>query len=135
MRKIFPLLIAIAVGLSGFLYFKEDVLINSKIDKIFIYTNEEYKTKKPSPFIKLEEDNPIDIVVDTINSSHNAKGEIEVTEPNYVLDVIDSKDEKQVFSLWLNENTTSAMYQRKKGVNFYIVSKKDTNKLKTLIFR
>ena len=135
MRKIFPLLIAIAVGLGGFLYFKQDVLINSKIDKIFIYTNEEYKTKKPSPFIKLEKDNPIDIVVDTINSSHNTKREMDVTEPNYVLDLLNSKDEKQVFSLWINENTTSAMYQREKGVNFYIVSKKDTNKLKTLIFR
>ncbi len=60
---------------------------------------------------------------------------MDITEPNYVLDVINSKGEKQVFSLWINENTTSAMYQKKNDTNFYIVSKENTNKLKTLIFR
>lgn len=135
MRKFFPLILAIAIGLGGYFYFNQDELIKSKIDEIFIYVNEDYKSKKPSPFIKLEKENPINIVVDTINSSNNNKSDMDITEPNYVLDVINSKGEKQVFSLWINENTTSAMYQKKNDTNFYIVSKENTNKLNTLIFR
>lgn len=135
MRKILPLLLAIAVGLGGFLYFKPDVLVNSKIENIFIYTSEEYKSKKPSPFIKLEKANPINIVVETINSSHNIKRKVDVTASNYTLDLVDSDKKMQTFFLWINENTTSAMYQNKNSDNFYIVSKEDTNKLKTLIFR
>lgn len=135
MRKILPLLLAIAVGLGGFLYFKQDVLVDSKIENIMIYTTEEYKSKKPSPFIKLEKVNPINIVVETINSSHNTKRKIDLTASNYTLDLVDSDKRIETFFLWINENTTSAMYQNKNSDNFYIVSKEDTNKLKTLIFR
>ncbi len=135
MKKLFPLILAIAIGLGGYLYFNQSVLPKSKVDKVLFYDTTEYKKKKPSPIIKLEKKDPINIVVKTINSSHNIEKDTGVTDHNYVLEMIYSKDKKQVFYLWLNEDTTSAMFQNKEDVAFHIVSKDDTNKLKTLMFR
>lgn len=135
MKRFFPLILAITIGLSGYLYFNQKVITKYGIEKVIIYTSDEYKAKKPSPSIKLEKQNLIDIIVDTINSSETLDREINVNDANYVLDVIYSKDKKETFFLWINENTTSAMYQNKSEVNFHIVSKEDTIKLKTLIFR
>ena len=91
---------------------------------------------KPYPFIKLEEQNLIDIVVSTINSAEITNREMSATSPNYVLDIIYSKNKKETFLLWLNEDTTSAMYKNKnKDALVHIASKKDTGRLNTLIFR
>ncbi len=136
MKKFFPLLLAIAVGLSGYLYFNQKVLSTSGIEQVHIYTKDDYNSKKPYPFIKLEEQNLIDIVVSTINSAEITNREMSATSPNYVLDIIYSKNKKETFLLWLNEDTTSAMYKNKnKDALVHIASKKDTGRLNTLIFR
>ena len=57
-----------------------------------------------------------------------------MTNPNYVLDVIYDKDKKKTLHFWLNESTTIGMYKNKDN-KFLILSEKDTNKLKTLMFR
>lgn len=135
MKKFFPLILALVVGLGGFFYFNQKEVTPSKVDKIYIYDYKEYKNKKPSPFIKVEKKEAIKIVVDTINSSKSTNREISIAEANYVLDVIYSKGKKEVFNLWINENTTSAMYQVKDSGDFLILSDQDTSRLKTLIFR
>lgn len=135
MKKLFPLILALAIGLGGYLYFNPKVLTSSGIEKVYIYTHKDYKTKKPLPFIKLEKQNLIDIVVNTINSSHSIDKELSVAESNYVLDIFYKKDDKQTFYLWLNQDTKNAMYQNKNDVGFHVITEDDTSKLKTLIFR
>lgn len=137
MKKFFPLLLAIAVGLGGYLYFNQKIVSTSGIEQINIYHNDDYNDKNLSPFIKLEKQKFIKIVINTINSAETTDREMNSTPQNLVLDIVYSKDKKETFWLWLNENTTSAMYtkQNKDDMSFHILSKKDTNKLKTLIFR
>lgn len=135
MNKFLPLILALAVGLGGYIYFNPKVLTGSGIEKVYIYNHDDYKTKKPLPFIKLEKQNLIDIVINTINSSHMTEAELSVTESNYVLDMFYKKDEKETFYLWLNKDTKNAMYQDKNDVGFHIITEDDTSKLKTLIFR
>lgn len=135
MKKFFPLILAIAVGLGGFFYFNHNEISQFGIEKVYIYNYNEYKDKNPSPFVKIEKKTLVDIVVETINSSNNIKKEINIANPNYVLDVLYSNNKKKTFHLWLNENTTIGMYKNKNSNRFLILSKEDTNKLKTLMFR
>lgn len=135
MKKIFPLLLAIAIGLSGYLYFNQNILTSRGIEKVFIYSHDEYKEKKPLPFIKVEKQNLINIVIDTINSSQDIDRELSVTEYHYVLDIIYEENNKETFYLWINEDTNNAMYQNKNDLSFHVITQDDTNKLKTLIFR
>lgn len=135
MKRILPLVIAIIVGLGGFLYFNEKTISTSNIESIFIYSQEEYISKKPTPLIKLQDKKPVDTVVNTIVSSQDTNRKVNINEPDYVIDINYTKDEKKVFLLWINENTSSAMFQNKNTLDFYIASKKCTTSLKTLIFR
>lgn len=137
MKKFFPLILAIVIGLSGYLYFNQKVLPTSGVEQVAIYNSDDYKSKNPSPFMKLEKQKPIDTVVKTINSSESVSRELGTTPHNYVVDIIYSKNKKETFFLWINEDTSSAMYKNKNKDDsvFHIVSKEDTNRLNTLIFR
>lgn len=135
MKKFFPLILAITVGLGGFFYFNHNEISQFDVKNVYIYNYDEYKDKNPSPFVKLEKKNLIDIVVETINSSNNTKRELNMANPNYVLDVLYSKNKKKTFHLWLNENTTIGMYKNRDNNHFLILSKEDTTRLKTLMFR
>lgn len=135
MRKFLPLILAILIGLSGYLYFNQKVLSASGIEQVYIYNNDDYKSKNPSPFMKLEQQSLIDTVVKTINSSESVNRELSTTPPNYVFDIIYSKNKKETFYLWINEDTSSAMYKNKDDSTVHIVSKEDTNRLNTLVIR
>lgn len=135
MRKCFPLIFAIFVGLGGFIYFNHNEISQFGVRNVHIYNYDEYKDRNPSPFVKIEKKNLIDIVVDTVNSSNATKKNISIANPNYALDVIYSKDKKETLYLWLNENTTVGMYQNKDSNRFLVLSKEDTTRLKTLMFR
>lgn len=135
MRKFFPLILAIAIGLGGYFYFNPKVIATSKVDKVVIYTYDEYKSKKPLPFIKLDKSKRINTVLDTINNSEDVGKNLGLSNANYILDIIYLDKSKETFFLWLNENTNNAMYQNKRDKSFYILSTEDTNGLKTLIFR
>lgn len=134
MRKFFPLILAILVGITGYLYFNQNLLKASQIDSVEIYNYTDYKTKKGTPFMKLETDKLISMFVRTVNSSEITMRELSVTEPDFLIEVI-SKGKKDIFSLWLGEDTTRGMYENKENKSFYIITKSSTNKLKTLLFR
>lgn len=135
MRRFFPLILAIAIGLGGYFYFNQKVIATSKVDTVFLYTYDDYKSKKPSPFVKLDKTKRINTVLDTINNSTDVGKNLDVSTAGYVLDINYLDKSKETFFLWLNENTNNAMYQNKKDKSFYVLSKEDTNGLKTLIFR
>ncbi len=135
MKKFFPLILAISVGLGGYFYFNLPVVSEMNIKNVYVYNYDTYKDKNPTPFIRVEEKKLMDIIVETINSSKSTKREISVTNPNYVLDVRYSEDKIKTFHLWLTESTKIGMYKNKEDNRFLILSEKDTNKLKTLMFR
>ena len=134
MRKIFPLILSILVGVSGYLYFNQDLITKSQIDNILIYNYSDYADNKITPFMKLDTEKRIKMFVKSVNTSEVTDAEISVTDPDFLVEIIDN-EKKDVFSLWLDEDTTRAMYKNKESRNFYIITKSNTNKLKTLLFR
>ena len=137
MKKFFPLILAVVIGLGGYLYFNQKVIPSSGVEQVYIYENDNYKPKNPSPFIKLEKKKPIKTVVHMINDSESVDREINTTPQHYVVEIIYSKNKKETFLLWLNKETSSAMFKNKNSDKntFHIVSKEDTNRLKAIIFR
>lgn len=134
MRKFFPLILAFLVGITGYLYFNHSLLKAYQIESVQIYNYTDYANKSATPLMKLETDKLISMFVRTVNSSEITDRELSVTEPDFLIEVI-SKGNKDIFSLWLSEDTTRGMYTNKKSRNFYIITKSSTNKLKTLLFR
>lgn len=136
MRKFFPLILAMAVGLGGYFYFNHDQIYPIGAKKIYVYDFKDYKGKKPSPLIKIEEKNLVSTVSEAVKSSSAVTGkEVSLTNPNYILEIRYQKDKIKIFELWLSENTTSGMIKDNSDNNFSVLSKEGTNKLKTLIFR
>ena len=121
MKKFFPLILALVVGIGGYFYFNHNEISEIGIKSIYVYSYDTYKDKNPSPFIKLEKKDLVNIVIETINSSKSTKREISVTNPNYVLDIRYDKNKKRTLHLWLNEDTTIGMYKNKDSNNRYMI--------------
>ena len=136
MRKFFPLILSIAFGISGFLYFNNSNVYNFKVEKVHIYTYENYNSKNSSPTILLSKKELIDILVNTINSSNKIQDTLNLSSPNYVVDVLYSKNKKDTFYLWITDNSNSGIYMNIKDTRTgYAILKDDTSKLKTLLYR
>ncbi|AFS77889.1 hypothetical protein Curi_c08160 [Gottschalkia acidurici 9a] len=136
MKKFFPLILSIAFGISGFLYFNNSNVYNFKVEKVHIYTYENYKSKSPSPTILLNKKELINILVNTINSSNKIQDTLNLTSPNYVVDILYSKKKKDTFYLWISDNSNSGIYVNAKDTSKgYAILKDDTSKLKTLLYR
>lgn len=134
MRKIFPIILAIIVSILGYLYFNQGFISASQIDSVDVYHYKDSEDKKASPLMKLDSKKLIKIFAETVNSSEITDAELSVTDPDFLIEVVE-KGNKNVFTLWINEDTNRAMYKNKKSRKFYIITKSSTIKLKTLLFR
>lgn len=140
MKKLFLLMLCLSLGVAGFIYFNPSYIFSFKVDEINVYNYDNYKSntnnKTLTPLIVLNKKSSINTIVNTINSIEKIDSVFNIKNPNYVINTIYSKGNKDTFYLWINDNSNSAILVNSRDIKTgYIVPKEDTNKLKTLIFR
>jgi len=144
MKKLtFSLILISFIIFSGCSNQKEKSKENNELQNIQIINiykiddNSNYQEKIYGvPIVTLTSNEDINKIKSAISNSKTIEGIFDITVADYIVEVIESKNSKEYYLLWLKEeNETSSMMNQKNPHIILSLTIKDTTILKEIIFK
>ena len=110
------------------------VYLNNGYKKIDIYIAKDFNKKISTPMQSISDKNALKEISTIIKESRKMLGILNVTSPDYILDIYSFNKNMQTVYLWISKDSVQGMYMYKNNTETgYSISETNTEKLKKLI--